>query len=94
VIPGQAWKKPGTEILQLKQIDVIQINKWIVNPSLRLQSISLEAMRMEYILPHVENTLYTFEANDTVEPSRLVVQFVGRCVQCIKQGKSNTSGNK
>jgi hypothetical protein len=28
------------EILQLKQIDITQINKWIVNPSLQLQSIS------------------------------------------------------
>jgi hypothetical protein len=28
------------EILQLKQIDITQINKWIVNPSLQLHSIS------------------------------------------------------
>jgi hypothetical protein len=30
-------------IQQLKQIDLIQINKWIVNPSLQLQATSLEA---------------------------------------------------
>jgi hypothetical protein len=60
-------------ILQLKQINIIQINKWIVNASLRLQSISLEARRMEDRLPHIENKLYTFEANDTTDPSRLVV---------------------
>jgi hypothetical protein len=82
------------EILQLKQIDIIQINKWIVNPSLQLQSISLEARRMEDRLPHIEKKLYTFEANDTTEPSRLVVQFVGRCVQCVEQGKPTHLGNK
>jgi hypothetical protein len=48
----------------------------------------LEVRRMEDRLPHIENKLYTFEANDTTEPSRLVVQFVGRCVQCVEQGKS------
>jgi hypothetical protein len=63
------WAK----ILQLKQIDITQINKWIVNPILRLQSIYLESRRMEDRLPDIENKLYTFEANDTTEPSRLVV---------------------
>jgi hypothetical protein len=49
---------------------------------------------MEDRLSHIENNLYTFEANDTTEPSRLVVQFVGRYVQCVEQGKANTSGSK
>jgi hypothetical protein len=82
------------EILQLKQIDITQIHKWIVGPSLQLQSTYSEDRRMEDRLPHLENKLYTFEANDTTEPSRLVVQFVGKCVQCVEQGKANTSGNK
>jgi hypothetical protein len=81
-------------IQQLKQIDLIQINKWIVNPSLRLQAISSEARKMQDKLPHIEKKIYTFEAKDTTEPSRLVVQFIGRCVQCVEQGKANTSGNK
>ena len=86
----EAW----AEIQQLKQVDLTQINKWIVNPSLWIQSISIEARRMEDRIPHIENKLYTFEANNTTEPSRLVVQLVGKCVQCIEQGKTNTSRNK
>ena len=82
------------EILQLKQIDITQIHKWIVDPSLQLQSTSSEYRRMEDRLPHLEKKLYTFEANETTEPSRLVVQFVGKCVQCVEQGKANMSGNK
>jgi hypothetical protein len=89
-----SMEEARAEIQQLKQVDLTQINKWIVNPSLRLQSITLEARRMEDRLPHIENKLYTFEANNTTEPSRLVVQLVGRCVQCVEQGKANTSGNK
>jgi hypothetical protein len=82
------------EILQLKQVDLTQINKWIVNPGLQIQSLSLEAGKMEDRMPHIEKILYTFEANDTTDPSRLVVQFVGRCIQCVEQGKANTLGNK
>jgi hypothetical protein len=89
-----SMEEARTTIQQLKQIDLIQINKWIVNPSLRLQAISSEARKMQDKLPHIEKKLYTFEAKDTTEPSRLVVQFVGRCVQCVEQGKANTSGNK
>jgi hypothetical protein len=86
----EAWAK----ILQLKQVDLTQANKWIVNPRLQIQYLSLEARRMEDRLPHIEKKLSTFEANDTAEPSRLVVKFVGRGVQCIEQGKASTSGNK
>jgi hypothetical protein len=39
---------------------------------------------MEDRIPHLENKLYNFEANDTTEPSRLVVDFVGKCVQCVE----------
>jgi hypothetical protein len=87
-----SMEEAQAKILQLKQVDLTLINKWIVNPSLRLQSLSLEASKMEDKLPHIERKFYTFEANDTTEPSRLVVQFVSRCVKCIEQGKGNTSG--
>ena len=89
-----SMEEAQAEILQLKQIDITQINKWIVKPSLQLQSVSSEYRRIEDRLPHLENNLYIFEANDSTKPSRMVVQFVGKCVQCVKQGKANTSGEK
>jgi hypothetical protein len=49
---------------------------------------------MEDRLPYIEKRSYTFEANDIAEPSKLVVQLVSRCVQCIEQGKASTSRNK
>jgi hypothetical protein len=80
--------------LQLKQIDITQIDRWLVKPILQLQFIVLEDRRMEDRLPHLENKLYMFEANDSTEPSKLVVQYVGMCVKCVEQGKGNTSGNQ
>jgi hypothetical protein len=81
-------------IQKLNQIDLIQINRWIVNPSLKLQAISQGAKGIQENLPHVERKLYTFEVNETTEPSGLVVKLVSKCVQCVEYGKASTSGNK
>jgi hypothetical protein len=48
-----SMEEARAKILQLKQVDLNLMNKWIVNPSLRLQSISLESRRVEYKLPHI-----------------------------------------
>jgi DNA repair exonuclease SbcCD nuclease subunit len=48
------------EISQIKQVDIIQINRWLVKPSLQLQSIVSEDRRMEERLPQLENKLYIF----------------------------------
>jgi hypothetical protein len=78
----------------MNQIDLLQINKWIVNPSLQLQVISQGVKRIQENFPQVERKLYTFKANQETEPSGLVVKLVSRCIQCIEYGKANTSGNK
>jgi hypothetical protein len=48
------------EISQIKQVDIIQINRWLVNPNLQLQSIVSEDRGMEERLPQLENKLYIF----------------------------------
>jgi hypothetical protein len=65
-----------------------------VKPSLQLQSIVLEDRRMEKRLPQLEKKLYIFEANNLTKPSRMVVQFVSKCIKCIEQGKGSITGNK
>jgi DNA-directed RNA polymerase subunit H (RpoH/RPB5) len=82
------------EISQIKQGDIIQINRWLVNPNLQLQSTVLEDRLMGERLPQLENKLYIFEVNNLTEPSRLVAQFVSRCIKCIEKGKGSTIGNK
>ena len=49
---------------------------------------------MEDTLPKLENKLYVFEENDLTEPSMMLAQFVRKCVECVKQGKGNTSENQ
>ena len=81
-------------IQNINQIDLTQISKWIVNPSLQLQVISQGEKRIQEKLPRVERKLYTFEANQATESSGLVVKLVSRCIQCIKSGKASTSRSK
>jgi hypothetical protein len=75
----------------MKQINLVQINKWIVDPSLQLQDTSLGESKIQEILPQIENKLYTFEANEATKPFGLVVQLVSRCIQYVKYGKDITS---
>ena len=69
-----------------------------MNPSLQLQSIVSEDRRMEERLPQLEKKIYIYiyiyEANNLTDPSKLVAQFVSRCIKCIEQGKGSTDGNK
>jgi hypothetical protein len=83
-----------TTIQKMNQIDLLQINKWIVNPSLQLQVTSQGAKRIQEKLPQVERKLYTFEVNEATEPSRLVVKLLSKCIQCVEYGKTSTSERK
>jgi hypothetical protein len=48
------------EISQIKQDDIIEINRWLVKPSLQLQPIVSEDRRMEERFPQLEKKLYIF----------------------------------
>jgi hypothetical protein len=71
----------------MSQIDLLKINKWLVNPSSQSQALTQEVKRIKERLPQVENKLYIFEVNETIEPSKIVVEFLDRCNQCIEHGK-------
>jgi hypothetical protein len=53
-----------TIIQKMNQIDLLQINKWIVYPSLQLQVIFQGEKRIQEKMPQVERKLYTFEVNE------------------------------
>jgi hypothetical protein len=65
-----------------------------VNPSLQLQSTTQEVKRIQGWLPQVEMKLFTFEVNETIEPSRFVVDLLNICHQCIDHRKTNIGGRK
>jgi hypothetical protein len=90
----ESLKEAQIEISQLKQVDIAQIDRWLVKPNLQLQSMTSEDKRIEDRLPQLQRKLYLFEAKDVTEPSRLLVQFLSRCVKCLEQGEGSTSKNQ
>ena len=78
----------------MNQIDLIQIKKWILSPSMELQDTYLGEKKTRERFSKIENKLYISEANEATAPSGLVVQLVSSCIQCVEYGKANTYGNK
>jgi hypothetical protein len=82
------------ETSQITQTDIIQVDKWLIKPSVHLCSISVEDQQVEGKLPQLVNDYYTFEANNRTEPSRLIAQLVEKCVTCTEHTKGKVSGIK
>jgi hypothetical protein len=75
-------EKKQVEISQISQVDMAQVDKWLVQPSLQLCSIITKDRQVGKILPQLAKSCYTFEASNQEEPSKLIAQLVERCVTC------------
>jgi hypothetical protein len=82
------------ELSQISQVDIAQIDKWLVKPNLLLSAIITVDGKIGERLPQLERKCYTFEANDQTEPPKLIAQLIEKCIKCIDQGKRNISGGK
>jgi hypothetical protein len=82
------------EISQVTQMDIVQVDKWLIKPSVQLYAVSTEDRQVGGKLPQLAKDCYTFEANNQAEPSRLIAQLVERCVTCTEQAKGQVSGIK
>jgi hypothetical protein len=75
------------EISQITQTDIVQIDKWLIKPSVQLCSISAKDQQVEGKLPQLVKDCYTFEANNQAEPSKLISQLVEKCVTFTEHAK-------
>jgi hypothetical protein len=82
------------EISQITQMDIVQIDKWLIKPSILLCSISAKDQQVEGKLPLLVKDCYAFEANNQAEPSKLISQLVEKCVICTEHAKRQVSGTK
>ena len=53
-----------------------------------------EDKRLEDSFPQLQRKLYLFEAKDVTKPSRILVQFLRRFVECLEPGEGVTSKNR
>jgi hypothetical protein len=79
------------EISQLKEIDVTLIDRWLVQPNLKLQSIKFVDKGFEDWFPKVQRKFYLFEVKDLPVPPRNFVHFLEKCVECIGSKEGDTS---
>jgi len=49
----ESWNESQLEISQLKQLDITQIGKWLINLNLQLQTTKFEKEKIEDRLPHI-----------------------------------------
>jgi hypothetical protein len=79
------------EISQLKEMDVTLIDKWLVKPNLKFQSIKFVGKEIEDQLPETQRKFYLFEAKDLPESPRNFVHFLEKCIECIRSKEGDTS---
>jgi hypothetical protein len=87
-------ERDSAEISQVTLADIVQIDKWIIKPSVRLCTIDTLDRQMEERLPQLVRDCYIFEANCQAEPSRLISRLVEKCVTCTEHAKGQASGTK
>jgi hypothetical protein len=81
------------EISQLKKIDVILMDRLLVEPNLNIQSIKFTDKGVDDHISKIHRMVYLFEATDIPEPPRNFTQSLERCIKCIdsKEGESSTN---
>jgi len=72
-------------------MDVTLIDRWLVKPNLKLQSINFTGKGIEDRLPETQRKFYLFEAKDLPEPPRNFVHFLEKCIECIRSKEGDTS---
>ena len=75
------------EISQITQLDIVQVDKWLIKPSVHLCSISTEDWQVEGKLPQLVKDYYIFDTNNQTKPSRFIAQLVERWVTCTEHVK-------
>jgi hypothetical protein len=79
------------EISNIRLVNITEINKWMVNSSLKLKTMKFTESMIESRLPELQRRFFSFEANEIPEAPRILVNFLGKCVQCVETEKESSS---
>jgi hypothetical protein len=80
------------EISQRREMDVTLIDRLLVEPNLKLQSINFADKGVEDCLSKIQKNVYLFDEKHLPEPPINFTQFLERCIEYIgsKEGESST----
>jgi hypothetical protein len=63
----------------------------MVNSSLKLKTVKFTESLIESKLLELQRRFFSFEANEIPEAPRILVRFLGKCVQCVETEKESSS---
>jgi hypothetical protein len=87
-------ERDSTEISQVTMVDIVQIDKCMIKPSMQLCAIDIIDRQMEDRLSQLARDCFSFEANCQEEPSRLISRLVLRCVTYTEHAQGLASATK
>jgi hypothetical protein len=79
------------EISNIKLVNIAEIDKWMIASSSRLEKVKFTEKTIESQLPDLQRRFFSFEANEVPEAPRILVNFLGKCVQCVEAEKESSS---
>jgi hypothetical protein len=63
----------------------------MVTSSLKLKTVKFTESMIESRLSELQRRFFSFEANEIPEAPRILVNFLGKCVQCVETEKGSLS---
>jgi hypothetical protein len=86
-------ERKSAEIYGIDRVDLAQIDRHLIQPSVQLGTLKLVNQQIENKLPQLTRECYSAEASCQAEPSQLVTQFVDKCIIYTSSLRRQASGS-
>jgi hypothetical protein len=86
-------ERKSAEIYGIDRVDLAQIDRHLIQPSVQLGALKLVNQQIENKLPQLTRECYSAEASCQAEPSQLVTQFVDKCIIYTSSLRRQASGS-
>jgi hypothetical protein len=86
-------ERKAAEICGIDRVDLTQIDRHLIQPSVQLGALKLINQQIKEKLPQLTRECYSTEASCQAEPSQLVTQFVDKCIIYTSSLRRQASGS-
>jgi hypothetical protein len=90
----EEFEEKKTEISSVEAVSMAEIERWIVDPSSRLERIKFTEKVITNQLPELQRSFFSLEANEMPEVPKALVKFLEKHIQATKTSKESLSIQK
>jgi hypothetical protein len=90
----EEFEEKKTEISSVETVSMAEIERWIVDPSSRLERIKFTEKVITNQLPELQRSFFSLEANEMPEVPKALVKFLEKHIQATKTSKESLSIQK